>query len=148
MILPNAHDESWSECPSWIHASTGVLNLCKKEQKSSFASVRRYNSTPSNGIVTYCSQMSGGDRQSNGKWAGSLVIAAAIIANAVNNKNQNEGDQSFDQNGLTNIEIRIDGSVAQITAQNIVGCGELEMGISYLIFAYEYFSRYFSKSIP
>lgn len=87
MIFPNVHDERWSECTSRVHAGASVLELDWNE------TLVEYEKRNLNSQDTYRCQMTGCDGKTNSQWSRSLEVAATIIANAMDDKHQNECDQ-------------------------------------------------------
>lgn len=51
--------------------------------------------------TTYSRQMSSGDRQTNAQWNCVLVIRSSGVANALDNKYQDEGDQGLNYDRLS-----------------------------------------------
>jgi hypothetical protein len=57
--------------------------------------------------------MSSCDGKSDGQWNGSLDVRSTTIANAMNDKHEDEGDESLDENALAGRQLWSNGGDTQ-----------------------------------
>lgn len=62
--------------------------------------------------------MSSSDGKANGKRSRSLEVSSAVIADAVDDEHQNEGDSGLDHESLHGIQRRVEVRVAQIALED------------------------------
>lgn len=74
--------------------------------------------------VTYRSQMAGRDRESDSERSRTLDVRAPIIAHAMDDEHQHEGDERFDQDTLPGGQSRGDAGHAE-PADHFRRCGGL-----------------------
>lgn len=58
--------------------------------------------------------MSSCDWKTDGQWDWSLDVRSTAVANAVNDKHEDEGDESLDENALTSWQLWSDGGDSQV----------------------------------